>query len=132
MPAKTSPLMEQFARIKRAHTDALLFFRVGDFYETFHDDAIEASRLLGITLTSRNKNDPEPIPLASVLCCRNLRAMASVVRIAPNPSLRASASPSISRSISTPYTRCMQPMYVCPNSSYAYMKGHARSTHADG
>ena len=47
-----------------------------------------------------------------------------VVRMAPNPSWRASASRSISRSISTPYTRCMQPMYVCPNSSYAYMKGH--------
>ncbi len=66
MAARTSPLMEQFARIKRAHADALLFFRVGDFYETFHDDAVEASKLLGITLTSRNKNDPHPIPLAGI------------------------------------------------------------------
>ena len=66
MAAKTSPLMEQFGRIKRAHPEAILFFRVGDFYETFHDDAIEAARLLGITLTSRNKNDPNPIPLAGI------------------------------------------------------------------
>ena len=66
MAAKTSPLMEQFGRIKRAHPEAILFFRVGDFYETFHDDAVEAARLLGITLTSRNKNDPNPIPLAGI------------------------------------------------------------------
>jgi len=58
--------MEQFGRIKRAHPDSILFFRVGDFYETFHDDAVEAARLLGITLTSRNKNDPAPIPLAGI------------------------------------------------------------------
>ena len=61
MAAKTSPLMEQFGRIKRAHPDSILFFRVGDFYETFHDDAVEAARLLGITLTSRNKNSPDSI-----------------------------------------------------------------------
>ena len=66
MAAKTSPLMEQFGRIKRANPDSILFFRVGDFYETFHDDAVEAARLLGITLTSRNKNDPQPIPLAGI------------------------------------------------------------------
>jgi DNA mismatch repair protein MutS len=58
--------MEQFGRIKRDHPEAILFFRVGDFYETFHDDAVEAARLLGITLTSRNKNDPSPIPLAGI------------------------------------------------------------------
>src|SRR5262249_20626171 len=66
MAARSSPLMEQFARIKRAHPDALLFFRVGDFYETFFDDAVEAAQRLGITLTSRNKNAPEPIPLAGI------------------------------------------------------------------
>ena len=58
--------MEQFGRIKRAHPDSILFFRVGDFYETFHDDAVEAAKLLGITLTSRNKQDPNPIPLAGI------------------------------------------------------------------
>ncbi len=66
MAAKASPLMEQFGRIKRQHPDAILFFRVGDFYETFYDDAVDAARLLGITLTSRNKNDPDPIPLAGI------------------------------------------------------------------
>ncbi len=58
--------MEQFGRIKRAHPDTLLLFRVGDFYETFYDDAVQAAKLLGITLTSRNKNDPDPIPLAGI------------------------------------------------------------------
>ncbi len=58
--------MEQFGRIKRAHPDTLLLFRVGDFYETFYEDAVQAAKLLGITLTSRNKNDPDPIPLAGI------------------------------------------------------------------
>jgi DNA mismatch repair protein MutS len=59
--------MEQYARFKRQHPDAILFFRMGDFYEMFHDDAREASRLLGLTLTSRNhgKSSGE-VPLAGV------------------------------------------------------------------
>ncbi|MHC4820211.1 MAG: MutS N-terminal domain-containing protein, partial [Planctomycetota bacterium] len=59
-----TPAMKQFARAKREHPDCLVFFRMGDFYELFYDDAEEASRLLGITLTSRSK-DP-PIPMAGV------------------------------------------------------------------
>ncbi len=57
-----SPVMQQFDRAKREHPDALLFFRMGDFYELFHDDAVEASRLLEITLTSRG----DGIPMAGV------------------------------------------------------------------
>ena len=49
----TTPMMRQYARIKSDHRDALLFFRLGDFYEMFRDDAKEASHLLGLTLTSR-------------------------------------------------------------------------------
>ena len=63
---RATPLMEQYRALKRKHPDAILFFRLGDFYEMFDDDAELASRLLGLTLTSRNRNDPDPIPLAGV------------------------------------------------------------------
>ena len=52
MPDLT-PMMQQYARVKQEHRDAILFFRLGDFYEMFRGDAEEASRLLGLTLTSR-------------------------------------------------------------------------------
>ncbi|HMS85148.1 MAG TPA: DNA mismatch repair protein MutS [Nitrospira sp.] len=61
-----SPLMRQFRDIKQGYPDAILFFRVGDFYEMFYEDAIEASRLLSIALTSRDKNSSQPIPLCGV------------------------------------------------------------------
>lgn len=61
-----SPLMRQYLEIKAAHRDAILFFRVGDFYEMFYRDAEEASRLLSIALTSRDKTNPEPVPLCGV------------------------------------------------------------------
>ena len=64
-PAVT-PLMQQYREIKARHQDAILFFRMGDFYETFEDDAILASRLLGITLTSRNNGGANEVPLAGV------------------------------------------------------------------
>ena len=60
-----TPMMEQYMRIKRENRDTILFFRMGDFYEMFHDDARTASRVLGITLTSRNKG-PNAIPMAGV------------------------------------------------------------------
>jgi len=59
----TSPLMKQFLEVKAQHPDAILFFRVGDFYEMFFDDAVKASSILQITLTSRNKNKKDSIPL---------------------------------------------------------------------
>ena len=49
-----TPMMKQFFSMKAQHPDALLLFRCGDFYETYGDDAIEASKVLGITLTRRN------------------------------------------------------------------------------
>ena len=65
--AKLSPAMEQYMRFKREHDDAILFFRMGDFYEMFFDDAREASRLLGLTLTSRNHGKTSgEVPLAGV------------------------------------------------------------------
>jgi DNA mismatch repair protein MutS len=56
--------MTQFHSVKRQHPDAIIFFRMGDFYETFHEDAKIASRVLGIALTSRDKERGEPVPLA--------------------------------------------------------------------
>ncbi len=62
----TSPLMRQYRDIKRGYPQAILFFRVGDFYEMFYEDAQVASRLLSIALTSRDKHNPDPIPLCGV------------------------------------------------------------------
>jgi len=61
-----SPLMRQYREIKRAYEGAILFFRVGDFYEMFYEDAEEASRLLSIALTSRDKSSAAPVPLCGV------------------------------------------------------------------
>ncbi len=61
-----TPMMQQYLAIKRAHPAELLFYRMGDFYELFYDDAREASRLLDITLTSRGKSAGEAIPMAGV------------------------------------------------------------------
>jgi DNA mismatch repair protein MutS len=59
-------MMQQYLAIKRDHASALLFYRMGDFYELFYDDAVAAARLLDITLTSRGKSAGEPIPMAGV------------------------------------------------------------------
>ncbi|MEZ4308426.1 MAG: DNA mismatch repair protein MutS [Polyangiaceae bacterium] len=63
---RLTPVMRQFDEAKRAHPDAVLFFRMGDFYEMFHDDAVLVSRLLNLTLTAREKDSPDPIPMAGV------------------------------------------------------------------
>ncbi|MFH1873776.1 MAG: DNA mismatch repair protein MutS [Pseudomonadota bacterium] len=61
-----TPMIKQYLQIKEQYPDAILLYRIGDFYEMFFDDAIQAAKLLEITLTSRNKNDPNPIPLCGV------------------------------------------------------------------
>ena len=61
-----TPLMRQFFSAKAEHPDVLLFFRMGDFYELFHDDARKAARLLDITLTQRGNSAGQPIPMAGV------------------------------------------------------------------
>src|SRR5262245_8037630 len=60
------PMFRQYFEIKSKVPDALLFYRMGDFYELFFEDAREAAEILELTLTSRNKNDPEPIPMCGV------------------------------------------------------------------
>ena len=66
MTEPSTPLMRQYAAIKKDHPSALLFFRLGDFYELFFDDALLASRELQITLTSRNKEKGIAIPMCGV------------------------------------------------------------------
>ncbi len=61
-----TPAMVQFFDIKKEYPNSILFFRMGDFYEMFGDDAVEASKILGITLTTRNKNSANQIPLCGV------------------------------------------------------------------
>ncbi|TLZ13602.1 MAG: DNA mismatch repair protein MutS, partial [Gammaproteobacteria bacterium] len=61
-----TPVMQQYLRIKSQHPDMLLFYRMGDFYELFYDDARRAAALLDITLTTRGQSAGEPIPMAGV------------------------------------------------------------------
>ncbi len=63
---KLTPAMKQFHHFKAKYPDAVLFFRMGDFYETFHEDAHTVSRVLGLVLTSRGKSGGNPIPLAGL------------------------------------------------------------------
>ncbi len=64
---KMTPMLQQYLEIKQQHKDTILFYRMGDFYEMFFDDAIHASKLLGITLTSRNKKDDQnQVPMCGV------------------------------------------------------------------
>ena len=62
--AKLTPMLQQLREVKLAHPDKLILFRMGDFYETFFEDAYTASRILNITLTSRDKKNDNPVPLA--------------------------------------------------------------------
>src|SRR4051812_21922694 len=63
---RVTPMMEQYIEIKTAHPDCLLFYRMGDFYELFFDDAETASRALGIMLTKRGKHLGRDIPMCGV------------------------------------------------------------------
>jgi DNA mismatch repair protein MutS len=61
-----TPMMAQYLRIKEKHPDSILFYRMGDFYEMFFEDAIAASEILEITLTSRDKKSESPVPMCGV------------------------------------------------------------------
>ena len=79
-----TPLMKQYFEMKQKHPDAILLFRVGDFYETFSEDAIASSEILGITLTRRANglhnmwNLPDFRIMRSTLTCQNLCVRESV------------------------------------------------------
>lgn len=61
-----TPMMQQYMGVKMQHPHSLMFYRMGDFYELFFEDAHKAAKLLGITLTHRGKANGEPIPMAGV------------------------------------------------------------------
>lgn len=63
---KHTPMMRQYLTMKAEHPDMLLFYRMGDFYELFYDDAKNASEMLGISLTARGKSGGDPIPMAGI------------------------------------------------------------------
>ena len=63
---RQTPMMAQYLAIKEQYTDTILFYRMGDFYEMFYDDALKAAPILEIALTSRNKNDASPVPMCGV------------------------------------------------------------------
>ena len=63
---KLTPMFEQYLRIKADYPDALLFYRMGDFYELFFDDAVTAARELQIALTSRSRDTENPVPMCGV------------------------------------------------------------------
>ncbi len=78
MSGAATPLMQQYREIKARHQDAILFFRMGDFYEMFYEDAEQASRVLGLTLTSRNNGGAAEVPLAGIpvkACAEYLRRL---------------------------------------------------------
>src|SRR4029453_16611773 len=64
--AQHTPMMQQYLRVKADHPDKLVFYRMGDFYELFYEDAREASRALYLTLTARVQSAGAPIPMAGV------------------------------------------------------------------
>ncbi|HID24144.1 MAG TPA: DNA mismatch repair protein MutS, partial [Planctomycetaceae bacterium] len=63
-PSKSTPMMERYLEVKSQNPGSLLLFRMGDFYELFYEDAEVAAKVLGLTLTSRDKGSPDPIPMA--------------------------------------------------------------------
>jgi len=76
-----TPMMQQYLRIKQAHTGHLLFYRMGDFYELFYEDAERAARLLGITLTRRGTSGGAPVPMAGVPVHSVEQYLARLVRL---------------------------------------------------
>ena len=68
MPQDTeqTPMMKQYFSIKKEYPNEFLFFRLGDFYELFYEDAVKASQILELTLTARNKKAEDPIPMCGV------------------------------------------------------------------
>jgi DNA mismatch repair protein MutS len=79
--SRHTPMMQQYLRIKDEHADKLLFYRMGDFYELFYDDAERAARLLDITLTSRGSSAGTPIPMAGVPYHAAEQYLAKLVRL---------------------------------------------------
>ena len=80
-PNQLSPGMRQYLRIKSEYPDVLLFYHMGDFYELFFDDATQAAKLLDLTLTTRGRDGPNPIPMAGVPVHSVENHLAKLVRL---------------------------------------------------
>ncbi len=91
-------MMAQYLAAKRAHPDCLLFYRMGDFYELFFEDAVKASAALDIALTKRGRHDGEDIPMCGVPVHAHDAYLAKLVR-------QGSRSGSASRSKTRPRRR---------------------------
>src|SRR3954452_10355944 len=78
---RVTPMMEQYIEIKAANPGALLFYRMGDFYELFFDDAEIASRALGIVLTKRGKHQGDDIPMCGVPVVRSDEYLHRLIRL---------------------------------------------------
>ena len=76
-----TPMMQQYLRLKAQHPDMLLFYRMGDFYEMFHEDAARAAKLLDITLTQRGASNGQPIKMAGVPYHAAEQYLARLVRL---------------------------------------------------
>jgi DNA mismatch repair protein MutS len=76
-----TPMMQQYLRIKAEHQDMLLFYRMGDFYELFHEDAVRAAKLLDITLTQRGSSNGVPIKMAGIPYHAAEQYLARLVRL---------------------------------------------------
>src|SRR3974377_1959058 len=83
-----TPMMQQYLRIKAQHPDILLFYRMGDFYELFYDDARRAAALLDITLTARGQSAGKPIPMAGVPFHAVEQYLARLMRLGDSVAMR--------------------------------------------
>jgi DNA mismatch repair protein MutS len=63
---KLTPAMRQYVEVKKQYPDCVLLFRIGDFYETFFEDAHICAKVLDLIITSKNKNSDDPIPMAGI------------------------------------------------------------------
>jgi len=77
---KIAPMMAQYLAVKRAHLDLLLFYRMGDFYELFFDDAVAASRALDIALTKRGQHQGQDVPMCGVPVHSHTSYVARLIR----------------------------------------------------
>ena len=99
--SRHTPMMQQYLRIKADFPDTLVFYRMGDFYELFYDDARKASRLLDVALTTRGLSAGEPVVMAGVPVHAVESYLAKVIRLgeavatSPTCSATATASPSL-------------------------------------
>ena len=92
MSTASTPLMQQYREIKARHQDAILFFRMGEFYEMFYEDAETAARVLGLTLTARNNGGAAEVPLAGIPVKAAAPPLLRAVSVRPRTRAAVSAS----------------------------------------